>query len=1217
MAKFAEPAKNRKLTRSRNVSSFLKELSTESATSPKTLDVVVDIHNESRQQRDDSKDLDIIELSDIKKAKRFSVQSSGSSKSSLRASDAPSQNRTSDRTKKSSKEICFRQSRDELTESFDLIEEFKSPDKEKRKSPEEKPRRRKQWNTVANEETPEIGPKKPPRKRWSKDTGVIQLPETTNSSVPLIETLRKPPVPAPRGISTQQSEIYHFDNPAFVSENDDEVLRIETDHNRESTKIEMRKMSDRSRVEDVGVTSGKSLQKHRTEVAKATNRRRLVADESDDRSSKTRFLKSRKNSVEEFESSTSLEKITDLLSSSVASEDRSSTSVKKSTEATSDQPLKKRERKRELFKKKSSEDDAAVSSSARNMHSSSIEPDAKVRKKNRKKRKQEKKETKDNNKEIKYISVTIHRADVLEDDYLNAKRPMVKVHIVKARTGSYLPNTTKNRENDTAFLQPMITGKFDFRENKSLIPVWEEELIFEHDFNAIAKCEDDDQVVILFEVIDLLNFAEASLSYDKVGSEGCWYKIAWAFLKPVGVNNVLHTDKKVRLQLYRPKRNLKKREKQNCEVYTWWQSNNRDKYPSSLLVTVTSVPLPKLEPVLYQQLSLNDLSDTRSDLHDISMRNTSDSIGLVKWTRLAAQSCKIPNEKMFETEASENGCFYIAFSNDGKYLACVHSEEHAYPIVVYEVKSGKIYVRFLGHKAFVYSLNWSSDDHCLLSTSADQTVRVWNVYSQIVQHIEILPHPSYVYCAKYVPGKTTIVATGCYDRVVRIWANSKRSKKRELSQELESHEGFVNSMVFQKNGNLITADSVGSIILWTVRRNNRMTSKMEWCFSRQMKISEIEGVIINTIALHPLESRLLIHSRDNGLRMLDLATGIILQKYKQLNNQRIQLKACISPCGRLILCGGEDSVLNIWNLETGKHVAKYTNGGRSKTVVTCVDYHPYDHVLAFSTFGSPTPVRVLRFNKTVDGSDVGLNLTGNATQAQHDAKEVNFNILDHSSFWKSKVDRKTKEMRSSLHNPAVDHIVIQIENEEQSWAKLRRLRDMELSWKERSRDRLHCIIQKIDSMLSKKSMFSEDIIDGEQILNVNGCRENAYLRNAKSSASSNIALQQQNISHSDNTTNSTNLHNDLGSSDNARSDLATRSNNQNRSYDFHISTNQSEQTSLSRVSSPDSIGTYIVELPDFDKNVNQIATKVEDTSSVLASESDCSRVSNATFVIKK
>lgn len=126
------------------------------------------------------------------------------------------------------------------------------------------------------------------------------------------------------------------------------------------------------------------------------------------------------------------------------------------------------------------------------------------------------------------------------------------------------------------------------------------------------------------------------------------------------------------------------------QVYTWWQSNNRDKYPSSLLVTVTSVPSSKQESVLYQQLPLNDLFDDSYDSQRrlLTERRTSEStIGLPKWARLAAQSCKIPNEKMFETEASENGCFYVAFSNDGKYLACVHSEEYNYPIVIYEVRS--------------------------------------------------------------------------------------------------------------------------------------------------------------------------------------------------------------------------------------------------------------------------------------------------------------------------------------------------------------------------------------------------------------------------------------------------------------------------------------------------------------------------------------------------
>lgn len=137
------------------------------------------------------------------------------------------------------------------------------------------------------------------------------------------------------------------------------------------------------------------------------------------------------------------------------------------------------------------------------------------------------------------------------------------------------------------------------------------------------------------------------------------------------------------------------------QVYTWWQSNNRDKYPSSLLVTVTSIPSSKHESVLYQQLPLNDLLDDErndSQRRPSTERHTSEStIALPKWARLAAQSCKIPNEKMFETEASENGCFYVAFSNDGKYLACIHSEEYNYPIVVYEVRSQLAGIQIISH----------------------------------------------------------------------------------------------------------------------------------------------------------------------------------------------------------------------------------------------------------------------------------------------------------------------------------------------------------------------------------------------------------------------------------------------------------------------------------------------------------------------------------------
>lgn len=131
------------------------------------------------------------------------------------------------------------------------------------------------------------------------------------------------------------------------------------------------------------------------------------------------------------------------------------------------------------------------------------------------KKKKKKKKKKDEQKEIKFISIIIHGTDVLEIDYIT-RHPMVKVHIVNANTGNYLKNIENMEKNEKSYLQPVITGKFDIKEHRSIKPIWEEELIFEHDFDDILKTEDE-QVLIFFEILDLLSFSEASLNYNQYG----------------------------------------------------------------------------------------------------------------------------------------------------------------------------------------------------------------------------------------------------------------------------------------------------------------------------------------------------------------------------------------------------------------------------------------------------------------------------------------------------------------------------------------------------------------------------------------------------------------------------------------------------------------------------------------------------------------------------
>lgn len=324
------------------------------------------------------------------------------------------------------------------------------------------------------------------------------------------------------------------------------------------------------------------------------------------------------------------------------------------------------------------------------------------------------------------------------------------------------------------------------------------------------------------------------------------------------------------------------------------------------------------------------------------------------------------------------------------------------------------------------------------------------------------------------------------------------------------------------------------------------------------------------------------------------------------------MKACISPCGGFVICGSEDSVLNIWNLETGKHVARYTNDGRSsaRMIITCVDYHPYDHVLAYSIFGSSTSVRVLRYNKNASGSDVGLHLTEDTSQSR--GNEVILNALSCPPSRQSKPSGAIG-MKEVLPSSTADHTIIQIENNyyEQPWMMSHHSREMERNWRKKSWDRLHCIIEKIDSILFGNSIFFEDVGEAKPSSSANESG------GSWTNVSNNVALQRD-LLLEDRAANSTRSHDDSSrNSNNTQSSFTTVSKSSGHSFNFHNSAAPFKKTStpeLSHISSPDSIGTYIVETSNFNKTEAEIVAEEMDSVQVVGSDS--SQISNVTFLIE-
>uniref|UniRef100_A0A3P9PLR3 Abelson helper integration site 1 n=1 Tax=Poecilia reticulata TaxID=8081 RepID=A0A3P9PLR3_POERE len=564
------------------------------------------------------------------------------------------------------------------------------------------------------------------------------------------------------------------------------------------------------------------------------------------------------------------------------------------------------------------------------------------------------------------LGVFVHRTDRLKTDLL-ISHPMVKIHIVDELTGKYLrkedcqrPVSSFYEQENVSHILPIITQPFDFRKNKSIIPEWQEQIIFNERFGYfVQQVESAPRVILFFEILDFMTIEEAKANFNAEKHERGFRKIAWAFLKLIGANGILNIESKLRLQLFCPPPRAKRHPK-TIEVFEWWRKYPRTKYASTLYVTVKGLKPPEcVDPGMRSMMALQEErgSTSYSDLqNDASKREPSLSRQpVLRWNRLPGQICRIPNKHGLAFRGGKMGCFTVLFSHAGIRLAAACADRDAFPVVVYEIPSGTVLAAFNGHLKIVYDLCWSSDDRVLLSASSDGT---WNVEKLLENAQKVLPHPSFVYCAQYHPGAQNLVVTGSYDFLIRVWRLDVDDVNGQMLQEFETHKSFVNSVCFDFEGRrMFSADNAGIINVWKTSVN---PSKQRFCvlFGSWQKIdeSDLRGIPINMLQLHPNGRCLLIHAKDSVLRMMDLRI-LAIKKYNGATNYRERIYSTFTPCGNFIFSGSEDGIGYVWNTDTGDQVAVYTELCY-RSAVHGVCFHPHENMVAFCAFGQSQPVHV-------------------------------------------------------------------------------------------------------------------------------------------------------------------------------------------------------------------------------------------------------------------
>uniref|UniRef100_A0A674NE73 Uncharacterized protein n=1 Tax=Takifugu rubripes TaxID=31033 RepID=A0A674NE73_TAKRU len=281
----------------------------------------------------------------------------------------------------------------------------------------------------------------------------------------------------------------------------------------------------------------------------------------------------------------------------------------------------------------------------------------------------------------------------------------------------------------------------------------------------------------------------------------------------------------------------------------------------------------------------------------------------IQWSRLPEQVCQIPNKPMLSFHGGKMGCLTVLFSHTGTMLAAACADRGAFSVIVYQIPSGKVLATFCCHFKVIYDLCWSIDDHSLLSASSDGTVKEWNMKNLCIRAQKVLSHPSFVYCAQYHPAAQNLVLTGSYDAIVRVWRVDVDEVNGQLLLEFEGHCGFINT-------------------IW-----------------RKITKENLSGVSIDMLQVHPNGSHLLVHARDNILRMMDLNV-LLMKEYTGAKNKQERIYSTFTPCGTYIFSGSEDGRAYVWNTETGDLVAIYSELWYT-TGVHGVAFHPHENMVAF------------------------------------------------------------------------------------------------------------------------------------------------------------------------------------------------------------------------------------------------------------------------------
>ncbi|PKA53468.1 Guanine nucleotide-binding protein subunit beta [Apostasia shenzhenica] len=234
------------------------------------------------------------------------------------------------------------------------------------------------------------------------------------------------------------------------------------------------------------------------------------------------------------------------------------------------------------------------------------------------------------------------------------------------------------------------------------------------------------------------------------------------------------------------------------------------------------------------------------------------------------------------------------------------------PPMVFHISEKPLH-EFHGHSGDVLDLAWSNDNY-LLSSSLDETVRLWKLGCSDCQ--KVFAHTNYVTCIQFNPSNENFFVSGSIDGKVRIW----ETLTCRVVAWTDVKE-MITAVCYNPDGKgLVVGSLVGDCRIYDASDNHL---QLDAVISFEGKRKSLDKRITG-LQFCPTNSRkLMATSADSVIRILD---GFdVVSKYKGLRNTRSQISATFTSDARYIVSASEDSNVYIWNHDLNQYHSPSSN----------------------------------------------------------------------------------------------------------------------------------------------------------------------------------------------------------------------------------------------------------------------------------------------------